>query len=827
MRKIFFIAISIFFSLSIIAQDKGRYVIRGTIKDSLTGETLPNASVHIDGTSYGTTSNADGNFQLFADQDGEVRLVVSYIGYSENVVVAKVRASNAIIIYLTAISQDLQEVLVNAENKSTTVQIPTDKVGVVHMNPRLMTKLPNMGEVDIFRSLQLLPGINGTQETSSGLIIRGGTSDQNLILFDGMPIYHVDHFYGIFSAFNVNAIKDIQVYKGGFEPKYGGRASGVIDIFCRDASMKKIKGNVGLNMLSSNASLEIPLIKEKMSLMVAARRSYTDVLKTDLYKKLYENITTSNPSETMDGLEALSNGTGQGAQFPNFYFYDFNSKLTYKPDSKNTFSLSAYLGKDFLDKSNLLGGTSFIPMVDISGSNPTTKNQLIDKTQWGNKSILTRWSRQWETNFYSKLNVSFSDYFSNYDYLNKTTVYAKDETSFENSTKQKNTVKDLSVKLDNEWSVSRGNQIQFGANYQFNDISYLFAFDDTLKLQDRRDRSTTLSCYLQDKFSPLSKLTFVGGLRATGYSVKNSSFPFFLEPRLSAVYNISDKLRLKAATGKYYQFMNRVILEDILSGARDFWIPSNNRDIPVLLAKHFILGGSYESKSLLFDLELYHKDIDGLMEYSNRYGIPDFKTMNKNDINVNFYTGKGAVNGLDLLLQKKVGKLTGWIGYTLQNVKYKFDAFDAGRQFPASHDQTHEIKFVAMYSSRGWDLSATFIYATGKPYTMPIGKYTIEMLDGKKQSFIQVSDKNSQRLPAYHRFDISASKNFKINRSDGQVGLSIYNIYGHKNIKYRQFQKVDYKFDGNKLVQLAMPRFNTIDVVSLGFTPNIFVNFNF
>ena len=259
-----------------------------------------------------------------------------------------------------------------------------------------------MGEVDIFRSLQLLPGVSGTNESSAGLFVRGGTPDQNLVLLDGMTVYKVDHFFGFFSAFNANAVKDVQLFKGGFPAKYGGRTSSVVDLTGKTGSFEKIKGSAGINFLSANAMVEIPFAK-KFSLLLAGRRSYTDVIQSGLYKNITGNF--------LDNNQQIGNLSFNELE-PSFYFYDWNGKLSFRPSDKDMISLSVYNGKDFLDQSRTL-----LRVIDFGSSIPVrhVNIDIAEKTDWGNKAGSLKWSRQWNSKWYSNLLVAGSKYFSNYD----------------------------------------------------------------------------------------------------------------------------------------------------------------------------------------------------------------------------------------------------------------------------------------------------------------------------------------------------------------------------------------------------------------------------
>ena len=310
--------------------------------------------------------------------------------------------------------------------------------------------------------------------------------------------------------------------------------------------------------------------------------------------------------------------------------------------------------------------------------------------------------------------------------------------------------------------------------------------------------------YFQDKIKLMkSRLTVTPGIRLSWYSPTGKFYP---EPRLSLSYNLSKYFKLIAQTGKYDQFANRVVREDFLSGSRDFWILSDKDHIPVSSAWHYIAGISYEKKSFLASIEGYYKDIDGVTEYSMR-----FKPTREGDTYAeNFFHGVGYATGIEFLLQKKFGGLTGWVSYTLGEVKNRIDVY-GDNYFPASQDVTHEFKFVGMYDYRKWSFSLTWLFASGRPYTAPDGAYSITLLDGKERLFIDFGAKNSSRLPAYHRLDVSVNYHFRnseTNNEWGSLGFSIFNVYNRRNIWYKEYQIID----GNIL---------ETDKFFLGITPNL------
>lgn len=769
---------------SIDTPKRKNFTVKGRVSDKNSGETLPFASVFVRGTSNGSTTNVDGYFTLFAVPSDTVILEVVYLGY--HTTYHRLRPDMNIEdlqIEMEDMSQQLTQVIVTATKEEQLLKASTG-ISKLSITPAAMATLPSFGERDIFRSLQLLPGVSGSNEASSGLYVRGGTPDQNLVLFDGFTVYHVDHLFGFFSAFNTNAIKDVQLHKGGFESKFGGRLSSVVELTGKDGNTEQFNMGIGMSLLSVNGFIEAPFADGKGSFLIAGRRSF----QSNFYSNIFDSFTQANQSNSDAPQQTRGGRFGQQEIQPNTYFYDLNAKVTYRPSDKDVLSISFYNGQDDLDNSRNTDNNAFNRP---GGGNLdfSFERQSTDLTKWGNWGSSAKWSRRWTDRFYSNANLSYSNYYSVRERSNSTTVTRSDSTFTRyNGSFESNDLKDFTFKLDNEWKLNQKNQLEFGIQNTYNDIEYQFTQNDTISVLNRLNSGWTNSAYLQDRHVFGDKLILKGGLRASHYSITNK---VYLEPRASMTYLLSDKIKLKGAWGKYNQFATRVVREDIQQGSRDFWILADDTSVPIGKAIHYIGGIAYETEKYLFDVEGYFKNLDGLTEYSTRFvssGFGPDRTLNYEEF---FYTGTGKAKGLEFLLQKKSGQMTGWIGYTLGRVKYDFEAFGEDPFF-ANQDQTHELKIVGNYKlSKNFTLGATFIYATGRPYTAPTGFYELTLLDGSTADFFEVSDKNELRLPDYHRFDISATWDFRLGNSKANLGLSIFNVYNRQNVWYKEYEVVE------------------------------------
>jgi hypothetical protein len=780
--------------------------IKGYVRDSASNEALPFAYVFLEGTAQGTTTNTNGYFVLVNVPAGACSLKVQYIGYITQSVVVQDRSTPLLVRLAQTVLQG-QGVKVTAPAQMLDLFAGT--VGQVSFSPRQLSSLPSIGETDIFRAMQFLPGVSGANEGESGLYVRGGTPDQNLILFDGMTIYHVDHFFGFFSAFNADAVKDVQLYKGGFPAEFGGRISSVINLTGKSGDANRVRFGYGANLLSAHSELELPLWG-RGSFIVAFRRSYTDVIRSPLYNSIYKLMTGDDNGGVMGGPVR---GTGRGGGMnsmageftPKFYFYDLNGKLTLNASSKDIVSFSLYNGKDNLDKSQDMSNFAF----RFPGSDQSASLKTSDFTKWGNLGFSGKWSHQWRDRLSTALLAAHSTYFSEYDRSNTASGWVRpaggDSSSargnFANASEEDNHVKDLSVKLDADWQATGAHRVGFGLGVSRFQSQFTAMMNGDARLFDRESESLQYVFYVQDRWSA-RPLELTVGLRGSYYEQTLRTYP---EPRISVQVELIRGCKLKTAWGRYYQFVNRVTNENVTQGSRDFWLLTD-KEIPPAYAEHRILGLGYENAQYAFSVEAYEKNIENLVEFTRRFrGAAN---------QANFiYTGTGEAKGIEFLAQKKRGAWTGWLSYTLGKVDNRFPLLNQGEVFPADQDRRHEMHVVSRYTLGVWNFSATWVFASGNPYTAPESQYFLTLIDGQASSYIHVSGKNANRLPDYHRLDLSVSRTFESDTWNTELGISVFNAYNQKNVWYR-----DYNLD-------TVP-VSITNVLMLGFTPTVYVQFN-
>ena len=785
-------------------------LIGGKINDINSGETLPYAKVSIKDTNRVTTANQDGSFTILNIPVGSI-LVINKMGY-ESKEIKVTSDTKRLIINLYKLEKDslIEDVVVVGSVNSNMMQ--QSGISQFSLSPDLTRSLPNLGEQDIFRSMQLLPGVSGSNESSSGLVVRGGTIDQNLVLFDDFTVYHVDHVFGFFSAFNNNAIKDVQFYKGGFGAKYGGRMSSVVDITGKDGNTEQFGIGASVSLLSTNAVVEQPFADGAGSFILTGRKSY----QSDLYNDILESVTGENQNAQAGTSTPGQFALGRFSIEPESYFYDMNAKLTYRLPNDDKFSISFYNGADELDNSRDVDGNADISRLCelFDGNGPfggtfceeeiSFAVGTIDLSEWGNTGISAKYSHQWNDRLDTNFVISASEYFSYRDRLINTQVIYEDSddepTTGESSSNEDNQLDDFTVKIENDYYLNQWNTLSFGLQYTQQNIDFSLIQNGDLVLETKNEGATS-TVYIEDEIV-INALTVIPGLRVSKYSINDE---VYTEPRLSISYELNDTTQLRAAFGDYHQFALSVARQSIEEGPRNFWTLADGETVPVSKSSHFILGTTHYVGNYNFNIELFHKEYEGLSEFTqqtrpirNEEGTGLTLILEQE-----FHTGSGTASGVELFLQKNIGDLTGWVGYTFSEVIYDFPTVSDTTYF-ADQDATNEFKTVLMYRWGDWDLASTFIYATGRPYTEVLG-----VVEDTFPPTYEVGAKNDLRYDDYHRLDLSFTYNFSRRGLDGQAGLSIFNLYDRKNQWYTEYEIIE-----GEILET--------EITYRGFTPSLF-----
>ncbi len=781
--------------------------ISGIVYDSQTGEPLPYVNIAVKNTYVGDVTNPNGYFAISGIKSKTVLLQSSYIGYESQELLVSNFQKSLDPINIKMNPNVLKGKNVNAYGKEFEILHSLESDSRIAFAPRQISALPSLGEVDIMRSLQMYPGISVGRIGTAGLFIRGGTPDQNLITFDGMTLYHIDHFFGFFSAFNSNAVKDVQVYKSVFPVKYGGRISGIVELSGKNGDSNKKHFSLSSGMLSTGMALELPLWK-RGSIFLSARRSHIDYFKTPIYDIISGYITGENYTKVEMDAANLGGSRYLPQPFkPQFYFYDLNGKITLMPTKNDIVSFSVYKGLDYFDqtadeKSDFqLEGDSYSYYID-----------LHDRSSWGNFGTSFRWSRHWHPKIFSHL------FLANTTYNSETFSKSATDTSFFYTLpivnlNEKNEVKDTSIRLESELALSAKHKAEFGLGASLFQTEFSTLYAEKLWSIDKGNNVLLGHLYLQDQWTPNDKLQLTTGIRSNYFDKFDK---LYYEPRVALRYLIDDDIALKASFGQYYQFINRFINENSLDGANDFWLVVGDSIKPAS-SKNLILGIHNTNANYSFGVEAYLKVIDSLTEYNRQQTILAEVTGNAIFENVPlFYTGKGYSQGFEISAQKKYGMITGWASYNFGKVEYTFPKINEGIPYLADHDRTHEFKWVGNYSIGTWNISASWVLSSGRVYT-DVDQIDIQNWDGAYFDTIEAKDiyyyvlqgkRNQKRLPPLHWLELAINKKIIIGKINGEVNLSLFNVYNQRNISYRRYE-------------YWKSPITITDVAMIGFTPSI------
>ncbi len=748
--------------------------LKGFILDSKSNEKLPYANVTVKNSNYGAAANAHGYFTLVNIPQENCILKIHYLGY-EDIEYPVENSDQEEILYVKMRQKTLlgQEVVVT-DQYSQDIELG-NLPSQIRISPAMVSGLPSLGEIDLFRTLQLLPGISSISGSSSGLSVRGGTADQNLILFDGIPIYNSDHFFGFVSTFNTEAIKDVSVFKGGFPAKFGNKISSVIELTGKSGNTQNFQAGLGINLLSLSGDIQIP-VNGRGAFLLSFRRSYTDIFTNYLYDDIISTLDrqgllgNSTVNLNYMGSDNTASAKNENIQIkPEFYYFDFNSKFNYLVTNNDIFSLSLYRSYDRSDQSQTL---TFRPVVDHM---ITAFTFLNDVTEWGNTGLSAKWSRIWNDFLFTDFQIAYSLYDSESITNSKEVNIADSQFSLDNFY-EKNRVRNLSLRLDNQYQLNDKNRIEFGAELTKTNIDLTFTTKDTLKTLDRKDGASLASFYLQNSMRLYKPLEVTAGLRSTYYEATGE---LYFEPRISFGLKLSEKFSLKGAWGNYYQFVNRITNNNYFQGNRDFWLLADEKLNPSF-AQHYILGLTYENKNYLFNTEIYYKDLESIAVFDQ-----PFRRIVATSVPALFYLGDGFAKGIEFIIQKKTGALNGWISYTLSNVEYTIPQLNQGNSFPADYNRTHQLNFVSSYHLGKCSFTTSWIYSTGIPFTKSTGINT--NIENRNLITLRgIRGLNESQLPDYHRLDINLEYLFNFGGLDWTIGFSIYNLYNRENIIGRQ-----------------------------------------
>lgn len=731
-----------------------RATISGYVKDSSNGEVLIMANVYDALTLKGTTTNNYGFFSLTLPSD-TVHLVVSYVGYQSYASTFYLSTDTQIQIPLKPTTL-LEEIEVKANRRERIEE--TTQMSTISLPVEDIKKLPAfMGEVDVLKVLQLLPGVQSGSEGSSGLYVRGGSPDQNLILLDGVPVYNVSHLFGFFSVFNADAINNVQLIKGGFPARYGGRLSSVLDIQMKEGNQKEFHGEGSLGVIASRLTLEGPIVKNKASFLISGRRTYIDLLAKPFINKQFEDGGTAG-----------------------YYFYDLNGKVNWTLGKNDRLYLSAYLGDDKFH---------FKETIRSSNGIMTTEDSYGGRLTWGNLTSVLRWNHQYNAKLFSNLTLNYSKYeFDTGVEESSSTTENGQTTSEAFNLKYFSGITDWSLKIDYDLLPAPAHYIRFGASarlqqfkpgaIQFKVESNTDAIDTTLS--NTFVDATELRGYFEDdiKLSDAFKVNL--GVHGSAFHVRENWFGS-VEPRVAARYLLSESLSLKVSGAMMKQYIH-LLSNSGIGLPTDLWVPATG-DVPPQSSWQVAAGiAKTIDRRFEVSLEGYYKDMQNIIEYKEGASYLE----NSNNWEDQVESGHGWSYGGELFIQKKQGKTTGWIGYTLSWTKRQFDNINFGKVFPFRYDRRHDISVAIVHRiSKKVDLSGTWVYGTGNAVSLPLARYAgvnagYDLLYPSSELYYY-NERNGFRMAAYHRLDIGITLKKKTRWGQSNWNFSVYNAYNRKN----------------------------------------------
>jgi len=779
--------------LLLSASGQEKFTISGYVKDQSDGETLIGATVLIRELSSGNITNVYG-FYSITIPPGEYSVEYRYVGYQPIQKTVSLNQNVRLDVELLSTEQKLEEVVVTAKPEDENVS--GMEMSTAELDITTIQKIPAfLGEVDVVKSLQLLPGVTTVGEGASGFNVRGGSVGQNLILLDEAPVYNSSHMFGFFSVFNPDAVKDVKLYKGGIPAEYGGRLSSILDVRMKEGNIKNYEVNGGVGTIFSRFAVEGPIAKNKSSFILAGRRSYIDVLAQPFLK-----------NNDLDGV--------------GLRFYDLTGKTNYYISDKDRIYLSGYLGRDVFK---------------------FDANQGFD---WGNKTASLRWNHLFNDRIFSNTTLFLSDY----DYSFQVGETKDDLFSW------KSRILTYNFKEQFSYFINTSNELSFGAEailYRFKPAEVLGVSDgeeSDISLDERKSIETAI--YLGNTQKVNDRLSLQYGVRLSGFQylgagsiyyyedaeVKGERRPvssieqadnwetiqFYsnLEPRFSFKYSVNPSTSIKGSYNRMSQYIH-LVSNTTASLPTDVWTPSTN-NIKPQLADQVALGvfKNFLNNQLETSVEVYYKESQNQVDY-----IDGAEILINRFLEGDLLSGDGRAYGAEFFVKKNSGKINGWVSYTLARTELKVEGINEGDWYPTRFDQTHNVKVTANYDwSEKWSVSANFTYITGTPYTLPSYRY-----ENQGYTIPGVLGRNNGRIPDYHRLDLSATWYMRTLKSDGSPKklqdhwvFTVYNVYARRNPFSIYFAQTD----DLSVAGQAITQANQVSILGT-FVPAVSYNFKF
>lgn len=764
------------------------YTLSGHVVDADSRETLIGATVYAPETQHGTYTNAYGFFSL-SSKHAITKLRISYIGYETQTITLDPRHTGSLTIQLKPQTQ-LREVVVTEERK----QLHAPQPGAIAVPVHIIKQTPALlGENDLMKALQLMPGVQSGSEGSAGVHVRGGGADENLILLDGVSLYNVDHLLGFFSVFTPEAVKKVDLYKGNFPARFGGRLSSVIDVRTNDGNMQKYKGALTIGLLSSKVQFEGPIIKDRTSFNISARRTYADLI-----------VKPFLPEDFSGG----------------YYFYDINTKLQHRFSDKDRIYLSLYHGRDRMHSSSEESSTMHEQGVD-KRVDATFSGDLY----WGNTLAALRWNHVFSPKLYSDLTLSYTRYIFTTG-IENSLRHAGQEVQY-NALRYRSGIEDLSASWNAHYYLSPSTDLRFGLDYIYHTFSpesfnakargglaqELGSLDNILGRNKRIIPAHHAALYAEAKTKLLPSLELNAGARATLFAVDSKSY-LSIQPRLALDWRILPDLNTTLGYTRMVQNVH-LLSSAAMTLPTDLWVPAT-KNISPMNSSQISLSTNYRFGGWQLSLEGYYKDMNNVLEYKDGTSFVGSSEGWEDKVEM----GQGRSYGLETILMRQIGQTTGWVGYNLSKTERRFPdgTINQGQWFPYKYDRRHKFNIVVTHKfGRRLELSAAWEYFSGGVITLAyermdylhlddeysygsqFGNYSDLYIHKPYASAGYVPERNNFRLPATHRLNLSANFNrFHKNGARSIWNISVFNAYNAKNPAYVIPRRMGYRQDGVK-----------------------------
>ncbi len=732
------------------------YSFYAQVVDAESGESLPYATLQFINHKNGYQTNESGIFNFQYTNDPGDSVEIRYVGYTPvTLPIEKLEHK----ITLSPNALPLDDVVVS-ESSLLPVGYNAQE-GFYGLNPKQIQLQAGWGEPDLLRMVQMLPGVNSPNETAAGLHIRGGTPDQNLILWDGIPVYHSGHFFGMFGAFNPYIIDSVKIYKGGYNAAYGGRVSGVIDINTQATPYEEARFGIGLNLINWHGYAKVPLFKKRVSFTFSTRSSIIDGWRNNTYNSIFNKLFQIGKIAEYRNIEQqeLLN-----KNLSNFSYHETNARIQWHWKRGDGLSLSYFDSADDF---------KYIFEVDQEWVTHATTDQF----QTINKGINLQLKKHILPSWTIDVGLIASNYQHNYD-----TRYTGDlNDEYHVRGNLDNTLENVSLKWINHINLCKNHQLDLGYNLNFWGVGIGLIFEqiwEEEKTEVHYDIANAVhATYFNYEFNLASRLYLKAGLRHNAVIDQQVNF---WEPRFSISYLIPESnWQLKFATGRYAQYISQIIQDNELGVGDQLWATAGIDNIPVVISNDVVLGAGYDKKGLLIDIEAYSKNTTGL----SKLNLDNAKTGQDG-----FSSGTSKAMGLEIFVQKKWNDYRAFLAYNLSKVDYQFNGFNDNHAFRPLHDQPHVLRIGNMYTYRNWEFILNFHYLSGRPYSIGDGiSEHVNHETGDTYYEVSYSTENTGRLDSYHRFDISVQKKWLIKKTQLVAGVSLFNLTNASNLSARHY----------------------------------------